>query len=82
MPDLKRICKPCPQVKNSIKPRKVINRLPDVDMWMICADGKLEEAKATLVKLFNNYPHPQIPLVVTSVAGSLPVATLPHILTG
>ena len=30
MPDLKRICKPCPQVKDSIKPRKVINRLPDV----------------------------------------------------
>ncbi len=55
MPDLKRICKPCPQVKDSIKPRKVINRLPDVDMWMICADGKLEEAKAGLVKLFDNY---------------------------
>lgn len=55
MPDLKRICKPCPQVKDSIKPRKVINRLPDIDMWMICADGKVEEAKATLVKLFDNY---------------------------
>lgn len=55
MPDLKRICKPCPQVKNSIKPRKVINRLPDIDMWMICADGKVEEAKAALLKLFDNY---------------------------
>ena len=55
MPDLKRICKPCPQVKTSLKPRKVINRLPDIDMWMICEDGKVEEAKNTLVKLFDNY---------------------------
>ena len=55
MPDLKRICKPCPQVKNSIKPRKVINRLPDVDMWMVCEDSKVEEAKKSLVKLFTNY---------------------------
>lgn len=55
MPDLKKICKPCPQVKDSIKPRKVINRLPDIDMWMICADGKVEEAKIVLVKLFDNY---------------------------
>ena len=55
MPDLKSVCKPCPQVKDSIKPRKVINRLPDIDMWMICVDGKVEEAKATLVELFNNY---------------------------
>ena len=55
MPDLKVVCKPCPRVKDSIKPRKVINRLPDVDMWMICADSKVEEAKATLVGLFNNY---------------------------
>lgn len=55
MPDLKMICKPCPQVNASIKPRKVINRLLDVDMWMICADDKVEEAKATLVELFKNY---------------------------
>lgn len=55
MPDLKTICKPCPQVKNSIKPRKVINRLPDVDMWMICEDSKVELAKRTLVTLFENY---------------------------
>ena len=55
MPDLKQICKPCPQIKDSIKPRKVINRLPDIDMWMICADDKIEEAKVGLVKLFENY---------------------------
>lgn len=55
MPDLKQVCKPCPQVKDAVKPRKVINRLPDIDMWMICEDGKVEEAKAGLLKLFNNY---------------------------
>lgn len=55
MPDLKMICKPCPQVNNDIKPRKVLNRLPDVDMWMICQDDKIEEAKKVLVYLFNNY---------------------------
>lgn len=54
MPDLKMICKPCPQVKDSIKPRKVINRLPDVDMWMICEDGKVEEAKKRLVQVFDS----------------------------
>ena len=55
MTDLKQICKPCPQIKDSIKPRKVINRLPYIDMWMICADDKIEEAKVGLVKLFENY---------------------------
>lgn len=53
MPDLKQICKPCPNVKDSIKPRKVINRLPDIDMWMICEDDKVEEAKAAMVAAFN-----------------------------
>ena len=55
MPDLKMICKPCPQIKDSIKPRKVINRLPDVDMWMICEDGKVEEAKKRLVQVFDSF---------------------------
>lgn len=48
MPDLKKICKPCPNMLNSIKPRKIINRLPDMDLWMICEDGKLEQAKEKL----------------------------------
>lgn len=52
MPDLKQICKPCPQVKDSIKPRKVINRLPDIDMWMVCEDIKIDNAKNELIKLF------------------------------
>lgn len=55
MPDLKQICKPCPQIKDSLKPRKVINRLPDVDMWMICADSEIETAKSTLARLFDSF---------------------------
>lgn len=55
MPDLKQVCKPCPQIEDSIKPRKVINRLPDIDMWMICADDKIEKAKVGLAKLFEYY---------------------------
>ena len=55
MPDLKQICKPCPQLADSLKPRKVINRLPDVDMWMVCADSEVESAKTTLSKLFDSF---------------------------
>lgn len=51
MPDLKQICKPCPNMEKELKPRKVINTLPDVDMWMICEDGKIEEAQEQLARL-------------------------------
>lgn len=54
MPDLKQICKPCPEINNSLKPRKVINRLPDIDMWMICEDDKIESAKVELNKKFED----------------------------
>lgn len=50
MPDLKRVCKPCPNMDYELKPRKVINRLPDMDLWMICEDGKVEEAQAQLAE--------------------------------
>ena len=53
MPDLKQICKPCPRIVDSLKPRKVINRLPDIDMWLVCADDKVEEAKQSLKKIFD-----------------------------
>lgn len=53
MPDLKQICKPCPRIDDDLKPRKVINRLPDVDMWMICDDSFMEEAKEGLSVLFD-----------------------------
>ena len=55
MPDLKRFCKVCPQVDDVYKPRRVLNRLPDVDMWMICQDDKVEEAKRVMVELFKSY---------------------------
>ena len=50
MPDLKIICKPCQKIDNSIKPRKVINRLPDLDMWTIAEDGKTSEVSAQLAR--------------------------------
>lgn len=55
MPDLKQVCKPCPNMDNGLKPRKIINRLPDIDMWMICADGHVEEAQGELAKLLREY---------------------------
>lgn len=55
MPDLKKICKPCPITANSIKPRKIINRLPDLDMWLVCEDGKVSEAEKQLSELLNQY---------------------------
>lgn len=48
MPDLKQVCKPCPKIDARLKPRKVINRLPDLDMWLICENGKMEECSRTL----------------------------------
>ena len=39
MPDLKIVCKPCPNMFDQFKPRKIINRLPDMDMWVVCEDG-------------------------------------------
>lgn len=55
MPDLKQICKPCPRVKDSVKPRKVVNRLPDIDMWMICEDTQVEMAKKKMIEVFNAF---------------------------
>lgn len=48
MPDLKQICKPCTKICDELKPRKVINRLPDMDMWLICKDGTLNETSKIL----------------------------------
>ena len=51
MPDLKTICKPCPRISNKLKPRKLINRLPDIDMWIICKNGSVETTQEKLSKL-------------------------------
>lgn len=53
MEDLKQICIPCPRLEKELKPRKVINRLPDIDMWMVCEDTKIEEAKKELKETFD-----------------------------
>lgn len=55
MPDLKQICIPCPKMDDSLKPRKLINRLPDIDMWMICDDKCVEEAKEKLLREFKKH---------------------------
>ena len=52
MPDLKTICKPCHNMDDQLKPRKLINRLPDIDLWLVCENDKVEEAKKLLVDLF------------------------------
>lgn len=53
MEDLKQICIPCPRLEKELKPRKVINRLPDINMWMVCEDTKVEEAKKELKETFD-----------------------------
>lgn len=55
MPDLKKICRPCPNMDNELKPRKIINRLPDIDIWMVCEDKNIVNAKDSLINLFNEY---------------------------
>lgn len=55
MPDLKIICRPCPHIEDTLKPRKIINRLPDIDMWMVCKDSYIDVAKNELTELFNEY---------------------------
>lgn len=53
MPDLKQICKPCTKVENGLKPRKVINRLPDVDFWFVSDEDMIEYSKTELKDRFD-----------------------------
>lgn len=55
MPDLKQICKPCPNICDGLKPRKVINRLPDIDLWMVAEDEMIDSVSKELTELFNEY---------------------------
>lgn len=55
MPDLKKICRPCPNMIDKLKPRKIINRLPDLDMWLVCEDGSVNIAQEELSKLLRIY---------------------------
>ena len=55
MPDLKKVCKKCPVTPKQLKPRKVINRLPDIDLWMVVEDGYEDITKKKLIELFEKY---------------------------
>ncbi len=48
MPDLKQICKVCPNMADVLKPRKLINRLPDMDMWMVYNPSDFEQMKQSV----------------------------------
>lgn len=50
MPNLKSVCLPCPKIPHTLKPRKIVNRLPDIDMWLVCEDGQVETAQEELIK--------------------------------
>ena len=40
---------------DKLKPRKIINRLPDLDMWLVCEDGCVEKAQEELTTLLKKY---------------------------
>jgi len=52
MPNLKQMCKPCANMDDELKPRKVLNRLPDLDMWTVCDEKSISFAKDQIVELF------------------------------
>lgn len=55
MPDLKQICKPCHNIEDALKPRRILTRLPDVNMWMVCEENCIDIVKEELIYLFNKY---------------------------
>ncbi len=55
MPDMKKICRPCPNMVNELKPRKIINRLPDFDMWLVCKDDCMKQAQIELIELLKKH---------------------------
>lgn len=55
MKDLKHACKPCPNMDDGLKPRKLMNRLPDLDMWMVCKDGQIEKTEKKLAELLEKF---------------------------
>ena len=55
MPDLKQICKTCPNIENELKPRKLINRLPDLDLWMVCDEEDIKTASGLLASQLQEF---------------------------
>lgn len=59
MPDLKAYCNTCPEIPKELTPRKVINRLPDIDLWMVVEDGYEEVTMKKILEQFDKYDiHP------------------------
>lgn len=52
MPDLKTVCYSCPIVHKEISPRKIINRLPDMDFCLVVEDGYEMVTQDKLITLF------------------------------
>lgn len=52
MKNLKDKCKPCTNIEDALKPRKLLNRLPDLDLWTVCHKNDIEEVKTQLTPLF------------------------------
>lgn len=84
MADLKTECIPCTKVDNILKPRKVINRLPDMDLWMVCHQEQIEENKKIIVNrlhqngLYSSDVDPiQIIQDVKEIAGDLTQRRMP-----
>ena len=51
MPNLKEFCNVCPDVEKVLRPRKVINRLPDLDLWTICSPEEIGSVSVQLAEL-------------------------------
>lgn len=52
MKNLKDKCKPCKNIEDELKPRKLLNRLPDLDLWTVCHSRDIEQVKEQLSQLF------------------------------
>lgn len=84
LPDLKQICKPCPRIDNELKPRKIINRLPDIDMWVVSPANMVSKTKEEMTELFtvfNLYPSDINPLKtmqdIIEISESIESGTMP-----
>lgn len=53
-PNLKIYCKPCADLSNELKPRKVINRMPDLDIWCVAEKRTTKKICGELSSLLEN----------------------------
>ena len=55
MPNLKAYCNSCPVIPKELRPRKIINRLPDLDLWMVVEDGYEKITMEKILEQFDKY---------------------------